>query len=66
MFTLSELLLMRNRAWNEASRCWQEYRNAPMTTQTERDVAEILLQAAKGAEDYWAHLARLAKQMETA
>jgi hypothetical protein len=62
MFTTAELLQMRERAWRESARCWQEYHN----TTAPPEIREILRQAAASAEQYWAHICQLIREQEKA
>lgn len=51
-----ELRAMSERAWREASRCWNEYRVAPRRTDDERAAQRMLLDSAVSANDYWSKL----------
>lgn len=58
-FTLlsdEELETAFNRAWREAARCWQDYRNAPGDTPDDRTVRQMLHDEAWSAEHYWRRL----------
>jgi hypothetical protein len=41
------------RAWREAARCWQEFRNAPNLTPDDKAVRGLLLASAQSAEHFW-------------
>jgi hypothetical protein len=51
--SLPELVQMKERAWLDAARHWSEYRNAPSETDDDREVRQILHDAAWSAEHFW-------------
>lgn len=52
VLTDADLTRAVNRAWREASRCWQEYRSTPKGS----PIRPMMLTAAEAAEAWWSDL----------
>jgi hypothetical protein len=62
-FTIEDLQSMRDRAWRQAARCWQEY-HAAVRDGEPLAVTNLLNADAWSAERDWRHLYELVRERE--